>query len=454
MARFDAFEDRKQSSRPANPNVGARNQGGRHNAPSAKSPQVKPPPVSRARKDSILRPVNDGGASQGGSRPGSRNVIPPPAPPAKRNGGGPLPGSAAFRNLSRPEQIAIERRLGGGPGSGKSNSEITANFQQRGGGPARKQNPGQERQHGRGGAPAPPVSRNRFGAPEPEAGLEGGVEFPPQSQEAGVAPTDAQPDQAQQEQNAAQMPPSSPANAGARQPQGPAEMGGNAFSDEGRPMPSAPAVPPQSDPEFQAEAGSPMESAAEMNELQAGASPDGFGGRMGEQLLGFNIEQSDQISNGQEWQGEIGPGKPANQSGAVGIPGQMNSPEDVQFNRQRFDSALQQSKGDKFAAAQSSGSFPSGNPVAHGTMKHMDRIVNSTDGDGVDTGSMDEQTRRRYQQDAVRQTEEFGAYPGMDDPESPTPPIRPLSWSFNPLTNKWVSPEGAESLIDRFGGGE
>jgi hypothetical protein len=150
------------------------------------------------------------------------------------------------------------------------------------------------------------------------------------------------------------------------------------------------------------------------------------------------------------WKGEMGPGKPANESGALGMPGQINSPEDISFNRSRFDQSLKQSHGLAFLAAQSSGSFASGNPIAHGTMAHMRQIFVSTEGDGVDVGAMDDATRRLYSEDLVRQTEEFGAYPGMDDPDSPVPPIRPLSYSFNPFAEKWVSPLGRESVIDVY----
>jgi hypothetical protein len=173
---------------------------------------------------------------------------------------------------------------------------------------------------------------------------------------------------------------------------------------------------------------------------------------MGFKRLGMNIENSQREPSGTEFPGEPGPGMPANDAGAVGMPGAHNTPEDIATNRQRFDQAKTQHKGDHYMAAQSSGSFPSGNPMAQGQKDHMQQIVESSAGDGVDVAGLDENTRRRYKTDAVRQLEEFGAYPGMDDPASPAPPIRPLSHSYNPFTGKWVNPEGGESMIDRFGG--
>jgi hypothetical protein len=148
----------------------------------------------------------------------------------------------------------------------------------------------------------------------------------------------------------------------------------------------------------------------------------------------------------------MGPGLPANDAGALGVPGGHNTPEDVQYNRQRFDEAARQHDGDHFAAAMSTGSFPSGQPMAQGQKGHMQQIIESKAGDGVQLEGLSEPMRRRYKQDAVKQLEDFGAYPGMDDPSSPAPPIRPLSFSFNPFTGKWSNPEGSESMMDRFGG--
>jgi hypothetical protein len=204
------------------------------------------------------------------------------------------------------------------------------------------------------------------------------------------------------------------------------------------------------------------EVATNMNQAQSGQIVDEETGevrkprgKMGHQLLGIQDHPASQRSeSGLEFQGEAGPGMPANSAGALGVPGAHNTPEDIASNRHRFDQAKTQNKGDHFLAAQSSGSFPSGNPMAEGQKDHMKQIVESTGGDGVDVSGLDENTRRRYKQDAVRQLEEFGAYPGMDDPAAPAPPVRPLSHSYNPFTGKWVNPEGSESLIDRFGGGK
>jgi hypothetical protein len=195
-----------------------------------------------------------------------------------------------------------------------------------------------------------------------------------------------------------------------------------------------------------------MMGSAEVAANEALANQAGNPHKMGEDLLGIDMSASQAETSGLEFQGPIGPGLPANNMGAVGVPGTANTPEDLATNRQRYDQALQQHKGDQYAASQSSGSFPSGNPMAEGQMSHMKNIVETSEGDNVDTSSLDENTRRRYKADAVRQLEEFGAYPGMDDPAAPAPPVRPLGFSWNPYTNKWVNPEGDESLIDRFGG--
>jgi hypothetical protein len=227
-------------------------------------------------------------------------------------------------------------------------------------------------------------------------------------------------------------------------------MGNQALDINGRPVEQPAAQPPQSDPDT-ARMQPPQE--AQMARMDASLEKTGRIQGMGESLIGMDMSMSERDPSPNAWNGEIGPGKPANRSGALGMPGQANSPEDVQYNRSRFDTALKQSKGDKFQASMGSGSFPSGNPIAHGTMEHMKRLVETTDGDGVDTNQMDEGTRRRYKADAVKQMEEFGPYVGMDDPDSPPPPVRPLSYSFNPLRNKWTSPEGHDSMLDRFGNG-
>lgn len=421
--RRDTFEDRGQSQRPPKAGAGARNQGGFYNSPIPNRGKVAPPPVSRARKDSVLRPVNDGGSSSGG---GVRSKM-----------------DAAEGRGTRKAPVAPPARRDGRPQMEKDGAEV-------GIGPSRKQEAAQTRSFRTGTTPGPPIPRSRDGSPTLVAGE--------MAQEAAamekMAPTpgSVRPEDAQEQKNLAEMPPSSPANAGARTPQGPEELG-QPMAESGAPLATPDAEPPQNDPSVAQGMTSPEESADEFNDAVGEAGPDSFGGRMGEQLLGMKLDSSDQISNGKEWRGEIGPGMSSNEAGALGIPGQHNSPEDVAFNRQRFDQALEQSRGDKHAAALSSGAFPSGNPIAHGTMTHMKRLTDSMDGDGVDPGGMDESTRRRYKADAVRQTEEYGPYPGMDDPDSPAPPIRPLSWSFNPHTSKMVAPEGAESYIDRFGGG-
>ena len=403
MPKNFELEDRGQSLRPANPNAGARNQGGRIDAPVAKRP-VPPPPTSRSRKDSILRPIS---STKGSIADGRGDEVP-----------------------QRPPLSSEEDRSGGNPPS--------VGIQP---GPSRQSGvpPSQDR-------PAPPLPA----LPSEQPAVTGGG---PGALTAGANPAGqpGEPVPGQDGLKPVSAPPS-PANTRLADPgqlgQGPPstpnqEVAGNTI-DQGTGQPQGappPAQPPQSDPQVANQALAPDEMAQSMNQRPA----------MGEGLLGWDMKTSQRaIANG--FQGEIGPGRPSNNAGALGIPGQANTPEDIAFNRNRYDQALKQNKGDSLSASISSGSFPSGNPIAHGTLKHMSSISDSAEGDGVDPGVLDENTRRRYKQDLARQTEEFGAYPGMDDPDAPAPPIRPLSYSFNPFTGKWVNPEGSESVIDRFGG--
>ncbi|MGH7411396.1 MAG: hypothetical protein ACREJ6_10130 [Candidatus Methylomirabilis sp.] len=38
-------------------------------------------------------------------------------------------------------------------------------------------------------------------------------------------------------------------------------------------------------------------------------------------------------------------------------------------------------------------------------------------------------------------TKRYGAYPGMDDPNAPKPPIQPGMPAFNPYTGQWIKSE-------------
>ena len=78
-----------------------------------------------------------------------------------------------------------------------------------------------------------------------------------------------------------------------------------------------------------------------------------------------------------------------------------------------------------------------------GTRHHIREI-------GMQTAGMDPKSAKELERKAVRDFDLFGEYPGMDDPHSPPPPIRPGKNSFNPMTGQWVPPEGQVSVFDRM----
>ena len=78
-----------------------------------------------------------------------------------------------------------------------------------------------------------------------------------------------------------------------------------------------------------------------------------------------------------------------------------------------------------------------------GTRHHIREI-------GMQTAGMDPKSAKELERKAVRDFDLFGEYPGMDDPHSPPPPIRPGKNSFNPMTGQWVTPEGQVSVLDRM----
>jgi hypothetical protein len=55
-----------------------------------------------------------------------------------------------------------------------------------------------------------------------------------------------------------------------------------------------------------------------------------------------------------------------------------------------------------------------------------------------------------YERKAVRDFQAFGAYEGMDDPNSPPPPVNVGGYSFNPEAGHWVEPEGQVSILARY----
>jgi len=427
------YEDRGQSGRPPDSRVGARNQGGTYASPSPRERNsLKPPPVARSRKDSIQRPVNENRSSVGGIE--------------QRNGQGAGGRLGPPDSPNQDVQNAQRAGLLGPPGEdiGKASAR---------GGSQRAMDARNAMKRGQGPPESPPFDRTADGAPGLPPPVPGAF-LPPDFQGAGgqpAPPTPPVPGEAPPGAPVGEKTPQPPL--GRIPPQDPAAIGGQAIGPEGQPIPSAPAQPPVSDPAVSSQIAGNVQQSGQVDILpDKKAVMRGMAVGMGQALLGETWAQHSERDPSQNaWQGEIGPGKPANIGGALGMPGQANSPEDVAYNRTRFDQSLKQAKGDKFMAAQSSGAFPSGNPIAHGTMSHMKKIAESKDGDGVDSSTMDEGTRRRYKADLTRQAEEFGAYPGMDDPDSPAPPIRPLSFSFNAHTGKWVSPEGQDSILDRFG---
>src|SRR3990167_5533361 len=507
MANTDRLEDRGQSGRPPNPRQIARNQGGRASSPSPRARnQVSPPPVARSRRDSVMRPLNEQRSTVGGvdasiakekrlggqaeGAPSSMQAVelqgPPGADQDKGGKFGPESKRAANARESNrrggPPEVSppIERSQTGAPpgfegsqyaaGEERQNARVEARKAARSGEtlPPDQVEPGGPGSPGFGAPRVGPDGKPVLGqhgqetrdfsayAPGEERqaarqALRAGSELPPPSQPPTSSegpPGSGSPDQGRAP---AGGPPVNPA------PQDQSAIGGQAITPDGAPVSTPPAVPPQNDTESMGRmAGRQQEMIGDLSKGDATATLERMrsqGVGMAEQLLGHKwATSSERDPSPNAWQGEIGPGKPANRGGALGMPGVQNSPEDIQYNRTRFDQSLKQSKGDHYLAAQGTGSFPSGNPIAHGTMTHMKQLVETSGGDGVDAARMDEGTRRRYKKDAVRQMEEFGAYPGMDDPDSPTPPVRPLSWSYNAHTHKWVSPEGSESMIDRFGG--
>jgi len=84
-----------------------------------------------------------------------------------------------------------------------------------------------------------------------------------------------------------------------------------------------------------------------------------------------------------------------------------------------------------------------GGKLRSGQKHHLRKI-------GMGQPGMDPKTAKRFEQQAVRDMDQFGEYPGMDDPHAPPPPIRVGKASFNPMTAQWVMPEGQVSVLDRL----
>lgn len=51
-----------------------------------------------------------------------------------------------------------------------------------------------------------------------------------------------------------------------------------------------------------------------------------------------------------------------------------------------------------------------------------------------------------FKADAHAQLEQFGDYPGKNDPNAPPPPIRPGGRSFNPFTGKFTGERGPNAF--------
>jgi hypothetical protein len=84
-----------------------------------------------------------------------------------------------------------------------------------------------------------------------------------------------------------------------------------------------------------------------------------------------------------------------------------------------------------------------GGKLRAGTRHHLRSL-------GFQTSGMDPKTAKNFERQAVRDFDLYGEYPGMDDPHSPPPPIRPGKHSFNPMTGQYVAPEGTVSVLDRL----
>ncbi len=395
------FQDRGQAERGARPP--AQGAAGPPTRKPAAGGQIPEPAISRARRDTIQRPVGPpSSANAGAGRPTERK------PPGPRRMGPPAP-------RMRPPA----------PGPmGEMQEEQVGAAQPSGG---------------------PPVDRgtsaNQLSRPDYMAAKQGNISAPPSPANQRVAPegaglsADIPPGEGQSQGMAKPQPPMSEGEAKANR----SEYDVKLKDQDGQEV-SVKSSEPQGNMDAE-------QVAADMPATNPTSN-------MGERLLGLDVENSDRTPSGREFEGEIGPGMPCNKNGALGVPGTQNSPEDIQFNQDRFNAALEQNRGDQYKAALSSGSFPSGNPMAEGTVHHSKDIAEGIGGDGIDPAGMPEADRKRYRADSIRQLEEFGAYPGMEDPDAPTPPVRPMSFSYNPYTNKFVNPEGKESMLDRFGGGE
>lgn len=71
--------------------------------------------------------------------------------------------------------------------------------------------------------------------------------------------------------------------------------------------------------------------------------------------------------------------------------------------------------------------------LAPGQDRHLRSI-------GIPDQPLGLEQQKQFEAVALQDMERFGQYEGMDDPESPPPPIRPGKNSFNPETGQWVTP--------------
>jgi hypothetical protein len=59
---------------------------------------------------------------------------------------------------------------------------------------------------------------------------------------------------------------------------------------------------------------------------------------------------------------------------------------------------------------------------------------------------LSQQQQKQLQENAHKQLEEYGDYPGKNDPKAPHPPIRPGRRSFNPFSGKFTGEEGPNAF--------
>lgn len=79
------------------------------------------------------------------------------------------------------------------------------------------------------------------------------------------------------------------------------------------------------------------------------------------------------------------------------------------------------------------------------TQGHFESIVNDTDAAqmrSLSGGPLPKIKQAEWKESARKQLSEFGTWPGSEDPDAPSPPIRPMGRSFNPFSGKFTGENG------------